>query len=177
MGPSQCAGPEQMCPGTTGPPFVKLIGPRLKNWTNFSRSGSRGRPSHLTWPVLGDLPQLPLSGNSLCGGVGAFEPRPVWEKTAGGWASCSIGGPTSPPKMEKRTTFLRVSTLLALRKSGSEERDQSTLWVPKPVGSASLICGRGVGRSKQSYSGFLLSAPPWCVPSSACGGWRPTAGL
>lgn len=73
--------------------------------------------------------------------------------------------------------FLRVSMLLALQKSSLEQIGLSTLWAPRPMGSASLIWGRWVERSRQSYSGFLLSAPLWCVSSSACGGWRPTAGL
>lgn len=59
MRPGQCAGPEQILPGTIGPSFVKLIGPRLKNWAMLGRrageelpcAGSRGGPlSSGTWP-------------------------------------------------------------------------------------------------------------------------------
>lgn len=153
-------------PGTNVPrrhggPICETNWPTIEKLDQLQQVREEGRPQSLTWPS-GDLHQLPLSGNSLCGGVGAFEPRPVWEKTAGRWASCYVGGPTSPPKMEERTTFLRASMLPALQESSSEERDLSTRWVPKPAGSAPLIWGGG--RSQQLQ---WVPSSPQC-PSRAC---------
>lgn len=44
MRPGQCAGPEQILPGTIGPSFVKLIGPRLKNWAMLGRRAGEELP-------------------------------------------------------------------------------------------------------------------------------------
>lgn len=70
MGPGQCAGPEQMCPGTTGAPICE---------TN--------------WPTFEKLEQLQQALRRK-GQLAVANPVPLWVQPTTGWTGQPPSGTT-----------------------------------------------------------------------------------
>lgn len=166
-----------------GPPFVKLIGPRLKNWTNFNRPERRGVPSATQpGPVPGDLQQQLLSGSALVAEERCLrgEARPG----EGGWGGAGghpavLGDPLLLPRWGKELPS-SVSLHCLFCRSEVQRRQIGTCLpsgFPKPKGSASLIWGRWVPFSVlPTLACAQLCPQPWWEACSSLQGYV-TAGL
>lgn len=92
MGPGQCAGPEQMCPGTTGAPICETNWPTIEKLDQLQQPWEEKQAAHKSLPSL--TPAQPCRCEARASrGLHSIRddlvnPEEGWERAWYWWMSC-----------------------------------------------------------------------------------------
>lgn len=114
MGPGQCAGPEQMCPGTTGAPICETNWPTIEKLDQLQQPWEEKQAAHKSSPSL--TPAQPCRCEARASrGLHSIRddlvnPEEGWERAWYWWMSCQTSLRTWRKKTILRFPYWACST-------------------------------------------------------------------